>query len=156
MTSWVQSLRCGQLFVTPWTATRQASCSSPTPGSCSDLIYNWVGDATQSSHPLLSLSPPAFNLSQHQGLFQWVGSSHRWAKDWSFGISPSNEYSGSISFRIDWLDLLATQGTPKSLPQPHSSKASIHGYSAFFMVQLSRPYMATRKSALIDETLSAK
>ena len=79
-----------------------------------------------------------------------------WAKDWSFGISPSDEYSGLIFFRIDWLDLLATQGTPESLPQPHSSKALIHGYSTFFMVQLLCPYMATGKSALIDETLLAK
>ena len=81
----------------------------------------------------------------HDGQRSAVG----WAKDWSFGISPSNEYSGSISLRMDWLDLLATQGTPKSLPQPHSSKASIHGYSAFFMVQLSRPYMTTGKTIIL-------
>ena len=86
-----------------------------------------VGDAIQPSHPLSSPSSPTFNLSQHQGLFQWVSSSHQMAKvlEFSFSISPSNEYSGLISFRIDWLDLLAVQGTLKSLLQHHSSKASI-------------------------------
>ena len=78
---------------------------------------HWVGDAIQPSQPLLSTSPPAFNLSQHQGLLQWVSSSHQVAKvlEFSFSISPSNEYSGLISFRMDWLDLLAIQGTLKSL-----------------------------------------
>jgi len=78
---------------------------------------HWVFDATQPSWPLLSPSPPAFNLFQHHGFFQWVGSSHEMAKYWSFSfsISPSNEYSGLISFRTDWLDLLAVQGTLKSL-----------------------------------------
>ena len=86
-----------------------------------------VSDAIQPSHPLSSRSPPAFNLSQDQGLFKWVSSSIRWPKDWSFSfsISPSNEYSGLFSFRIDWLVLLAVQGTFKSLLQQHSSKASI-------------------------------
>ena len=76
-----------------------------------------VGDAIQPSHPLLSPSPPAPNPSQHQGLFQWVSSSHQVAKYWSFSfsINPSNEYSGLISFRMDWFDLLAVQGTLKSL-----------------------------------------
>ena len=69
----------------------------------------------------------------------------RWPKYWSFSISPSNEYSGLISFRIDWFDLLAVQGTVKSLLQQHSSKASILWRSAFFMVQFSHPYMTTRK-----------
>ena len=104
---------------------------------------HWVSDAIQPSHPLLSPSPPAFNLSQHQGLFQWVGSFHQyWPKYWSFSfsISLSNEYSGLISFRIDWFDLLAVQGTLKSLLQHHSSKVSVLRYSAFFMVQLSHPY----------------
>ena len=84
-------------------------------------------------------SPPAFYLSQHQGLFQWVDSSHQvtWYKVFSFSISPSNKYSGLISFRIDWFDLLAVQGTLKSLLQHHSSKASILRCSAFFTVQLS-------------------
>ena len=102
----------------------------------------------QPSHPLLSPSPLAFNLSQHQGLFKWVGSSHQVAKYWSFSfsISPSNEYSGLLSFRTDWLDLLAVQGTLKSLLQPHSSEASILWRSAFFIVQLSHPYMTTGKT----------
>ena len=107
-----------------------------------------VGDATQSSHPLLSPSPPAPNPSQHQSLFQWVSSSHEVAKYWSFSfsISPSNKYTGLISFRMDWLDLLAVQGTLKSLLQHHSSKASILRCSAFFIVQLSHPYMTTGKT----------
>ena len=88
---------------------------------------HWVGDAIQPSHPLSSPFPPALNLSQHQGLFQWVSTSKQVAKNWnfSFSISPSNEYSGLIAFRMDWLDLLAVQGTLKSLLQHHSSKASI-------------------------------
>ena len=118
---------------------------------------HWVGDAIQPSHPLSSPSPPAFNLSQHQGLFQWV----RWPKYWSFSfsISPFNKYSGLISFRMDWLDLLAVQGTLKSLLQHHSSKASILQCSAFFIVQLSHPYMTTRKKKTklwLDRPLLAK
>ena len=84
-----------------------------------------VIDAIQPSHPLLSPSPPTLNLSQHQSLFQWVSSSHQVTKYWSFSISPSNEYSGLISLRMDWLDLLAVQGTLKILLQHLSSKASI-------------------------------
>ena len=101
---------------------------------------HWVGDAIQTSHSLSSPSP-TFNLSQRQSLFRWASSSHRWPKDWSFSfsISPSNEYSGLISFRIDWLELLAVQGTLKSLLQHHSSKASILQCWAFFIVQLSPP-----------------
>ena len=107
-----------------------------------------VSDAIQPSHPLLSPSPSAFNLSQHRGLFQWVSSLHQVAKYWSFrfSISPSNEYSGLISFRMDWLDLLAVQGTLKSLLQHHSSKPSILRCSTFFTVQLSHPYMTTGKT----------
>ena len=102
---------------------------------------HWVGDAIQPSHPLLSPSPPALNLSQHQGLFKWP-------KYWSFSfnISPSSEHPGLISFRMDRLHLLEVQGTLKSLLQHHSSKASILGCSAFFIVQLSHPYMTTRKT----------
>ena len=86
-----------------------------------------VSDATEPPHPLSSPSPPAFNLSQHQGLFQWVSSLHQVAKYWSFSsnISPSNEYSGLVSFRMDWLDLLAVQGTLRSLLQHHSSVTSV-------------------------------
>ena len=85
-----------------------------------------VDDAIQPSHPLSSPSPPAPNFSQHQSLFQWVNSSHEVAKYWSFSFSiiPSKEHPGLISFRLDWLDLLAVQGTLKSLLQHHSSKAS--------------------------------
>ena len=120
---------------------------------------HWVGDAIQPSCLLSSLSPPALNLSQHQDLFQWVSSSHQVAKvlSFSFSISPSNEHQGLISFRMDWLDLLAVQGTLKSLLQHHSSKASILWQSAFFIVQLSHPYMTTGKTiALTRRTLLVK
>ena len=120
-------------------------CLSPTPKACSN---SWVGDAIQPSPPPSSPSPPAFNLSQHQGLFQWVSFSHRQPKYWSlsFSISPSSEYSELISFRIDWLDLPAVQGTLKSLLQHHSSKASILRRPALFMIQLSHPYMTIGKT----------
>ena len=108
---------------------------------------HWVGDAIQLSHPLSSPSPPAFNLSQHQGLCNKSFLCIRWPEYWSFSfsITPSNEYPGLISFKIDWLALLAVQGTLKSLLQYHSSKASILWHSAFFMAQLSHPYMTTWK-----------
>ena len=124
---------------------------------------HWVGDAIQPSHPLSSLSPPAFNLSQHQGLFQWVGSSHQVAKVLELQLQHqffqwiSNEYSGLISFRMNRMDLLAVQGTLKSLLQHHSSKASIVQCSAFFTVQLSYPYTTTGKTiALTRWTIVAK
>ena len=107
-----------------------------------------VSDAIQPSHPLLSPSPPAFYLSQH-----WVFSSEsilciRWPKYWSFSfsISPSNEYTGLISFRMDWFDLFALQRTLKILLQQHSQKASILWHSAYFIIQLSHPYVTTRKT----------
>ena len=115
-----------------------------------------VGDAIQPSHPLRSPSPPAHNPSQHQSLFQWVNSSHEVAKDWSFSFSiiPYKEIPRLISFRMDWLDLLAVQGTLKSLLQHHNSKASILQCSGFFTVQLSHPYMTTGKTiALTRQTL---
>ena len=104
-----------------------------------------VGDSIQPSHPLLSPSPPVLNLSQHQGL------QIRWPMYWSFSfsISPSNEYSGLISFRIDWFDLLAVHRTFRSLLQHHSLKASILWRSAFFTVQLSQPYMTTGKTTAL-------
>ena len=107
-----------------------------------------VSDAIQSSHPLSSPSPPTFNLSQHQGFSSESVLRIRWPKYWSFGsnISPSNEYSRLISFKIDWLDLLAVQGTLKSLLQQHSSKASILWHSAFFTVHLSHPYVTPGKT----------
>ena len=106
----------------------------------------WVGDAIKPSHSLSSPSPPAFNLSQHQGLFHESILCIRWPKYWSFSISSSNEYSGLISFRMDWLDLLAVQETLKSLLQHHNLKASILQHSAFLVVQLSDPYMTTGKT----------
>ena len=118
-----------------------------------------VSDAIQPSHPLSSLSPPAPNPSQHQSFFQWVNSSTRWPKYWSFSFSiiPSKEIPGLISFRMDWLDLLAVQGTVKSLLQHQSSKASILWRSAFFTVQLSHPYMTTGKTiALTRRTFVGK
>ena len=110
-----------------------------------------VGDAIQTSHSLLSPSPPAFNLSQHQGLFSELVPHVRWPKYWSFSfnISPSNEHPGLIAFRMDWLDLLAVQGTLKTLLQHHSSKASVLWCSAFFIVQLSHPYMTTAKTMVL-------
>ena len=92
----------------------------------SQTYVHCVGDAIQPSHPVSSPSPPALNLSQHQGLFNWSAVCIRWPKYWSFSfnISLSNEHPGLISFRMDWLDLLAVQGTLKSLLQHHSSKAS--------------------------------
>ena len=118
-----------------------------------------VNDAIQPFHPLPSPSPPALNLSQHQGLFQCVSSSHQAAKAWSFSftISPSNEYSGLISFRMDWLDVLAVQGTLKSLLQHHDAKASILQSSAFVMGQLSYPHTTTGKTiALTGRTFVGK
>ena len=110
-----------------------------------------VGNAIQPSHPLLSPSPHAFKVSQHQGLFQSVVRI-RWPKYWSFSfsISPSNEYSGLISLRIDWFGLLAVQGTLKSLLQHHSSKASVFQCSAFFMIQLSYPHRTTGKTEALS------
>ena len=111
----------------------------------------WVGDSIQPSHPLLSPSPPAFNLSQHQSLFQWVSSSHQVAKvlEFQLSISPSNEYSGLISFRINWFDLFAVQETLSSLFEHRSSKGSVLWCSGFFMVQHSHPYMTTGKTVVL-------
>ena len=100
-------------------------CPSPTPGVTQTHVHR-VGDAIQPSHHLSSPSPPDPNPSQHQSLFQRVNSSHEWPKYWSFRFSiiPSKEIPGLISFRMDWLDLPAVQGTLRSLLQHHSSKAS--------------------------------
>ena len=116
---------------------------------------------TPSNHLILSSpSPPALNLSQHQGLFKWVSSSHQVAKieppnirwlSFSFNISPSNELPELISFWMDWLDLLAVQGTLKSLLQHHGSKASILQCSAFFTFQLSHPYVTTGKAIALTK-----
>ena len=116
-------------------------CPSPSPRGHSDSWHPIIS----SSHPFLPL--PSF-FSQHQGLFKCISSSHQVAKCWSFrfSISPSNEYSGLTSFRIDWFDLFAVQRTLKSLLQHHSSKASILWCSAFFTVQLKHPYLTTGKT----------
>ena len=144
----VQSLSHVRLFATPWTAVRQASLSITNSRSLCKLMS--IESVMASNHlilchPLL-LSASVFPSSR-------VFSSEsvlriRWPKYWSFSfnISPSNEYSGLISFRMDWLDLLAVQGTLKSLLQHHNSKASILQHSAFFIVQLSHPYMTTGKT----------
>ena len=118
---------------------------------------HWVGDAIKPSHPLLSPSPPALSLSQHQGLFKWV--LHiRWPKYWRFSlnISPSSECSGLISFSIDLWDILEVQGNLKSLLQHHSSKASILRHSAFCIVQLSHPYNYWKKHSFDKWTLVGK
>ena len=141
----VQSLSRVQLFLTPWTAARQASLSFTISQSL--LRFMSIDMVMQSSHlilccPLLLLPSvlPSIRVFYNESALHV-----RWSKYWSFrfSISPSNEYSGLISFRIDWFDLLAVQGTLKSLLQHHSSKASILQCSAFFMVQLSHPYMTT-------------
>ena len=118
-----------------------------------------VGDAIQLSHPLLSPSPPALNLSQHQGLFKWVDSSHQVGKLLELQLQHQSFQwiFRTISFRMDWLGLLAVQGTLKSLLQHHSSKTSILQCSAFFIVQLSHPYMTTGKPiALTRQTFVGK
>ena len=109
---------------------------------------HWVSDAIQPFRPLLSPSSPAFNLSQHQGLFKRVSSSHHKAKVLEFQLQhQAFQWILKTDFlRMDWLDLLAVQGTLKSLFQHHSSKASILRHSAFFIVQLSHPYMMTGKT----------
>ena len=139
----VQLISCVQLFATPWTAAHQASLFSPPPGVCiecmmpSNHLILW--------HPLLlppSIFPSIRVFSNELSLCI------KWAKYWSFSfnISPSNEHPGLISFRMNWLDRLAVQGTLKSLLQHHSLRASILRCSAFFTVQLSHPYMTTGKT----------
>ena len=133
-------------------------CSMPGfPVHCQLLEFtqthvHWVGDAIQPSYPLSSPSPPAFNLFHHQGLFQWVSSSNQMGQSTgvlaSTSVLPVNTQDWS-PFRMDWLDLLAVQGTLKSLLQHHSSKASILWCLAFFIVQLSHPYMTTGKTVAL-------
>ena len=150
----VQSLSRVRLFVSDISIKAPMDCSMPGLPVHHQLLelaqthVHWVGDAIQPSHPLSSPSPPAFDLSQHQGLFNESVLHIRWPRCWSFSfsMSASIEYSGLISFTMDWLDLLVVQGTLKSLLQHHSSKASILRCSAFFTVQLSHPYMTTGKT----------
>ena len=155
----VQSLSRVQLFATPWTAACQAFLSITNSGSLLKLMS--IESVMPSNHlilcrPLLlqhSIFPSIRVFSNESALCI------RWPKYWSFSfnISPSNEHSGLISFRMDWLDLLAVQGTYKSLLQHHSSKASILWCSAFFTVQLSYPYTTTGKTiALTRWTFAGK
>ena len=144
-----------RLFATSWTA----ACHHQLPELVQTYVYQVSDDAIQPSHPPSSPSPPAFNLSSFM-VFSSESVLHiRWPKYWSisFNISLPNEYSGLISFRMDCLDLLAVQGTFKSLLQHYSSKASILRHSAFFTAQLSHPYMTTGKTiALTRRTFFGK
>ena len=153
----VQLLSSDRLFVVPWTAARQASLSFTISWSLFKIISI---DLVMPSnhlifcHPLLLPSSifPSIRVFSNESVLRI-----RWPKYWSFSfsISPSNEYSGLISFRMDLLDLLASQGTLKSLLPHHSSKASVLQGSAFFVVQLSYPHMTTGKTtALIRQTLT--
>ena len=155
----VQSLFHVQLFATPWTAARQASLSITNSQSLPKLMS--IESVMPSNHLILChplLLPPSIVPSIR--VFSNESVLHiRWPKYWSFSfnISPSNEHPGLIYFRMDWLDLLAVQGTLKSLLQHHSSKATILWCSAFFMVQLSHPYMTTGKTiALTRRTFVGK
>ena len=144
----VQSLSRVRLFATPWIAACQASLS--ITNSRSSLRLMSFESVMPSSHlilcrPLLLLPtiPPSIRVFSNESIRHI-----RWRKDWSFSfsISPSNEYSGLISFRMDWLDLLAVQGSLQSLLQHHSSKASVLRCLAFFIRQLLHPYMSTGKT----------
>ena len=141
----VQLLSHIWLFATPWTVL--FSVLHQLPELAQTHVY-WVHDAIPLSHPLSSPFLPAFNFSQHQSLSNESSLHISWPKYWSFSfsISPSNECSGLTSFRIDWLDLLAVQRTHRNLLQHSSSKASVLQCSAFFMVQISHPYMTTGKA----------
>ena len=143
-----QSLSRVRLFATPWSAARQASLS--ITNSRSSLKLMSIKSVMPSNHlilyrPLLLLppNPPSIRAFSNESALLM-----RWPKYWSFSFSiiPSKEIPGLISFRMNWLDLLAVQGTLKSLFQYHSSKASIFRDSAFFIVQLSHPYMTTGKT----------
>ena len=141
----VQSLSRVRLFATPWTAACQASLSITNSRSLLKLIS--IKSVMPSNHlilchPLLLPSVlPSIRVFSNESVLPI-----RWPNYWSFSISPSNEYSGLISFRMDWLDLLEGQGTLKSLFQHHSSKVSVLWHSAFFIVKLSHPYMTTGKT----------
>ena len=146
----VQSFSRVRLFATPWITARRASLS--ITNSQSSLKLTSIELVMPSSHlilccPLLLLPPvpPSIRVFSHESTLRMS-----WPKYWSFSfsISPSNEHPGLISFRMDWLDLLAVQGTLKSLLQHHSSKGSILQHSAFFTVQLSHPFMTTGKPSL--------
>ena len=145
----VQSLSHVQLFATPWTAVHQAYLSitnSRSPPKPMSIVLVMPSNHLILCRPLLLL--PLIFLSIR--VFSSESALHiRWPKYWSFNISPSKEHPGLISFRMDWLDLLAVQGTLKSLLQHHSSKASILQHSAFFIVQLLYPCMTTGKTIVL-------
>ena len=155
----VQSLSCVRLFATPWAAACQASLSITNSWSLLKLLaFESVMPSNHLilCHPLLLLPSifPSIRVFSNESALRI-----RWPKYWSFSfnISPFNEHPGLISFRMDWLDLLAVQGTLKSLLQHHTSKASILWRSAFFMVHLSHPYMTTGKTiALTRWTIVGK
>ena len=130
-------------------SSNRLPCPSPAQGLLKIMSIELV--MASNRHILSSLSPPAFNLVQHQGLFQWVGSSPQVAKVVEFQLQQQSFQwmCRTDSFRMDWLDLLAVQGTLKGLYQYHSSKASILWHSAFFMVQLSHPYMTTGETIVL-------
>ena len=147
----VQLLSCVQLFATPWTAAHHASLSITNSQNLLKLMSTEL--VMPSNHLILYcplLLPPS-NFPSIRVFSKESVLRIRWPKYWSFSfnISPSTEYSGLISFRMDWLDLLAVQGTLKSLLQHHSSKASILWYSTFFIAQLSHPYMTTGKTTAL-------
>ena len=151
MVSSVQPLSRVRLFATPWTAARQVSPVHHRLPEFTQTHVHWVGDAIQPSHPLLSPFLPPSIFPSIRVFSNESALCMRWPKYWSFSlnISPSNEYSGLMSFRMDWLDLLAVQGTLKSLLQHHGSKASILWCSAFFIVQLSHSYLTPRKTIIL-------
>ena len=155
----VQSLSCVRLFATSWTTACQASLSITNSWSLLKLIST---ELVMPSNHLILCCPLLLLLSIFPSIRVFSDESVlciRWPKYWSFSfnISPSNEHPGPISFRMDWLDLLAVQGTLKSLLQHHSSKASILWHSTFLIVQLSHPYMTTGKTiALTRWTFAGK
>ena len=143
-----------QSYPTIWDSMDCSTPGSPVHHQLPELTQShvhWIGDVIQPPHPLSSPSPLALNLSHQQSHCKWVSSLHQVAKDWSFSFSTKSfiEYSGLISFRIDWLDLLVVQGTLKSFLHHHSSKASFVQCSAFFMVHLSHSYMTTGKTTAL-------
>ena len=143
----VQLLSRVWLFVTSWNVAHQASLSITNSQSLLKLMS--IESVMPSNHLILSSpSPPAFNLSQHLGLFQWVGFLHQVAKVLELQLQQQSFQwiFRTDSFRMDWLDLLAVQGTLKSLLHHHSSKASFFRHSAFFILQLSHPYRTTGKT----------
>ena len=154
-----QSLSHFWLFANPWTVAHQASLYITNSWSILKTHVHQVSDAIQPSHPLLSLLFLPSIFASIRAFSNGSVLRIRWSKYWSFSfsISPSKEYTGLISLRIDWFDLLAVQRTLKSLLKHHSSKASILQHSAFFMVQISHPYMTTGKTiALTRQTFVGK